>query len=204
MVILLSSRDAGGISTAPVAGDGVPQHESAAVDEVEENGAAVAEAEEGRLTVAGAEAAEEAVVGDEAAPALADEGGAREGGRLRREAEEDLGEEVVVVQRRRRRGGALAAAVHHRRVGVFLFVCLFSFFFELQNTGAVYSLYQLLYATSVVYGLKRYGNGRKSSLSFSFSYFFRNRNRNWKPGYENGIEYYRNRKRSENEPARIR
>lgn len=33
------------IHGAPVVGDGVPQHESAAVDEVEENGAAVAESE---------------------------------------------------------------------------------------------------------------------------------------------------------------
>ena len=61
------------------------------------------ETEEGRVTaVVDAEAAEEGGVGDEAAPALADGGGAGEGGRLRGEAEEDLGEEVVVVQRRRR------------------------------------------------------------------------------------------------------
>uniref|UniRef100_A0A0E0IPA3 Uncharacterized protein n=1 Tax=Oryza nivara TaxID=4536 RepID=A0A0E0IPA3_ORYNI len=56
-------------------------------------GADLDDAEEGRLAVAGAEAAEEAAVGDEAAPAGADEGGAGEGGRQRREAEEDLGEE---------------------------------------------------------------------------------------------------------------
>lgn len=60
------------------------------------------EAEEGRLPVVGAEAAEEPGVGDEAAPAPADRGGARERGRDRREAEQDLAEEVVVVQR----GGA--------------------------------------------------------------------------------------------------
>jgi len=72
------------------------------------------EAEEGRRPVVGAEAAEEGRVGEEAAPALADEGGAREGGGERREAEEDLPVEVVVVRQRRwprlqrRRGGTLA------------------------------------------------------------------------------------------------
>lgn len=60
------------------------------------------EAEEGCLPVVGAEAGEEPGVRDEAAPALADRGGARERGRERREAEQDLAEEVVVVQR----GGA--------------------------------------------------------------------------------------------------
>lgn len=60
------------------------------------------EAQEGWLPVVGAEAAEEPGVGDEAAPAPADRGGARERGRQRREAEQDLAEEVVVVQR----GGA--------------------------------------------------------------------------------------------------
>jgi hypothetical protein len=61
-----------------------------------------------------AEAAEEAEVGDDAAPALADGGGAREGGRLRGEAEEDLGEQVVVVERRRRRAEAeVARDVRH-------------------------------------------------------------------------------------------
>lgn len=50
-------------------------------------------AEEGRAAaVVDAEAAEEAGVGGDAAPALADEGGAWEGGWLRREAEEDLRE----------------------------------------------------------------------------------------------------------------
>ena len=50
-------------------------------------------AEEGRVAaVVEAEAAGEGWVGGEAAPALADEGCAREGGRERREAEEDLGE----------------------------------------------------------------------------------------------------------------
>jgi hypothetical protein len=58
-----------------------------------------------------AEATEEAGVRDEAAPALADDGGAGERGRLRGEAEKDLGEQVVVVQRRhRRRAGVVAAA----------------------------------------------------------------------------------------------
>jgi hypothetical protein len=63
--------------------------------------------------VVGAEAAEEAGVADKTAPALAGEGGAREGGGLRGEAEEDLREEVVVLQRRRRRRvGEVAAACH--------------------------------------------------------------------------------------------
>jgi hypothetical protein len=63
----------------------------------------------------GAEAAEEAGVADETAPALAGEGGAREGGRLRGKAEEDLREEVVILQRRRRRrvGAAAAASACH-------------------------------------------------------------------------------------------
>jgi len=76
------------------------------------------ESEEWRRPVVGAEAAEEPGVGDEAAPAPADRGGARERGRQRREAEQDLAEEVVVVQRggagrrvalrrARRRGGSL-------------------------------------------------------------------------------------------------
>ena len=55
-------------------------------------------------SVAAVVAAEAGVAGD-AVPALADGGGAREGGRLRGKAEEDLGEDVVVdaVQLRRRR-----------------------------------------------------------------------------------------------------
>jgi hypothetical protein len=57
----------------------------------------------GRLAVVLAKAAEEMGVRDEAAPPLADERGAREGGRQRREAPEDLGQDVVVVQRGRRR-----------------------------------------------------------------------------------------------------
>ena len=61
--------------------------------------------------MAEAEAADEAGALDEAAPSLADEGGAREGGGLRGEAEEDLGEQVVVVQHRRRRRRA-AEATH--------------------------------------------------------------------------------------------
>jgi hypothetical protein len=67
-------------------------------------------AEEGwAAAVVEAEAAEESAVGEEAAPAAADEGGAGEGGRLRGEADEDLGEEVVDVQRRRRRRARAAA-----------------------------------------------------------------------------------------------
>lgn len=56
-----------------------------------------------------AEAADELGIGDEAAPALAYEGGAGEGGRPRREADEDLPEEVVVVRQGRRRREAAAA-----------------------------------------------------------------------------------------------
>jgi len=62
------------------------------------------EPNEGGILVAGAEAAAEVGFGDEAAPALADERDAGERGRLRREAEEDLGEEVVIVRQIRRRG----------------------------------------------------------------------------------------------------
>ena len=53
-------------------------------------------------------------VGGESAPALADDGGVREGGRQRGKAEEDLGEQVVVFERwrRRRRAGAVAEAAH--------------------------------------------------------------------------------------------
>jgi hypothetical protein len=61
------------------------------------------EAEEGRLPVVCIELAEEPGVGDEASPALADGGGAPEGGGQRREAEEDLPEYVVAV----RQGGRL-------------------------------------------------------------------------------------------------
>jgi hypothetical protein len=66
----------------------------------------VEETEEWRApAVVAAEAAAEAGVAGEAVPALADGGGAREGGRLRGQAEKDVGEDVVVhvVQRRRRR-----------------------------------------------------------------------------------------------------
>jgi hypothetical protein len=57
------------------------------------------EPEEGRLPVVGAEADEEFGVGGKATPPLADEGDAREGGGLRREAEEDLPEDVTAVRR---------------------------------------------------------------------------------------------------------
>jgi hypothetical protein len=68
-------------------------------------------AEEGRVVaVVEGEAAEELGVGDETAPTPADGGGAGEGGRLRGQAEEDLGEQVIDIQgRRRRRAGAAAA-----------------------------------------------------------------------------------------------
>lgn len=62
----------------------------------------VEEAEEGRRrSVEHAEVAEELRRGEEVAPALAHEGGLRQGGGARREATEDLGEGAVVVQRRR-------------------------------------------------------------------------------------------------------
>jgi hypothetical protein len=48
--------------------------------------------ERGIAVVVGAEAAYETSVRDEAEPAVAYEGGAREGGRKREEAQEDLGE----------------------------------------------------------------------------------------------------------------
>ena len=76
----------------------------------------VEEAEERRVAaVAEAEAAPESGVGDEAAPAPADGRCAREGGGLRGEAEQDLGEQVVVLQRgcRRRVGAAAAAEAAH-------------------------------------------------------------------------------------------
>jgi hypothetical protein len=57
----------------------------------------VEEAEEGSSAAAGVgvEAAVEGRVGDEAAPALADQGEAGEGGGVRREDVEDLGQYVV-------------------------------------------------------------------------------------------------------------
>ena len=63
------------------------------------------DAEERRLPVVRVEAAEELAVGDDASPAPADGGCAREGGRLWREAEEDLPEHIVVVLQRQRQGG---------------------------------------------------------------------------------------------------
>uniref|UniRef100_A0A8R7UNC8 Uncharacterized protein n=1 Tax=Triticum urartu TaxID=4572 RepID=A0A8R7UNC8_TRIUA len=72
--------------------------------EVEAARTHVEEADEGRVAaVAAAEPTDESWVGDEAAPLTADEGGAREGGGLWGEAEEDLGEQILVFQRRRRR-----------------------------------------------------------------------------------------------------
>jgi hypothetical protein len=61
----------------------------------------------------GAEVAEEAGAGDEAAPALADEGGTREGGGLWGEAQEDLREEVVVLHGERRCRRFKAAEAGH-------------------------------------------------------------------------------------------
>lgn len=46
-----------------------------------------------------AKATEELVVGEDAAPARADKGGAREGGWLWREADEDLLEKVLIIER---------------------------------------------------------------------------------------------------------
>lgn len=66
------------------------------------------EAEHGRRAVVGAEAAAPVGVGDEAALALADEGGAGEGGWDRWEVEEDLPEDVVVVWQRRWRRQLIA------------------------------------------------------------------------------------------------
>ena len=67
-------------------GDTIRGHESRHEGSVMKS--CVEETEEGRVVaMAEAESAEEAGVGDEAAPALADEGCAREGGGLRREAE---------------------------------------------------------------------------------------------------------------------
>lgn len=96
----------------PLAG-ALPEREALGGDAVgwikrgSEQGVAVVVDEEaeqrGAPVVVGAEAAEEDRAGDEAALALADEGGAEEGRRLRWEAEEDLGEEIVVISRRSRR-----------------------------------------------------------------------------------------------------
>jgi hypothetical protein len=59
-----------------------------------------------------ANAAKEGGVPEKAAPAAADEGGAEEGERVRREAEEDLGEQVVAVNRRHVRSGQLWRGDH--------------------------------------------------------------------------------------------
>ncbi|TVU18986.1 hypothetical protein EJB05_35109 [Eragrostis curvula] len=57
-------------------------------------------------SVVSAIATEKEGVGDHTTPALADEGGADEGGRQPRQADEDLPEDVIVLQiRRRRRSG---------------------------------------------------------------------------------------------------
>jgi hypothetical protein len=69
------------------------------------------EAEQRRLPVVLTEAFEELGVRDDATPARGDEGGARKGQRLRREAEKDLPEEVLIVQRGiGRHRGMVAAA----------------------------------------------------------------------------------------------
>ena len=74
--------------------------------------AVLEDAEEGWLPVVCVEATEESMVGDEASPALADGGGAGEGGRLRREAEEDLGEQILVLQGRARAGAVVEGGRH--------------------------------------------------------------------------------------------
>jgi hypothetical protein len=56
------------------------------------------DAEQGRLPVVCIELIKEPGVGDEASPALADGGGAQEGGGLRREPEEDLPEHIVIIR----------------------------------------------------------------------------------------------------------
>jgi len=73
------------------AGNALGGHEAGGVRGV------VEEAEHGRCSMKCAQAAEETRVPDEAVPALADEGGAGEGGCQRREADEDQGEEIIVV-----------------------------------------------------------------------------------------------------------
>jgi hypothetical protein len=65
------------------------------------------DAKEGWLPVVHVQPPVELGVGDEASPGLANYGGAREGGGLRREAEEDLPQEIVIFKwggRRSRRG----------------------------------------------------------------------------------------------------
>jgi hypothetical protein len=64
-------------------------------DEAGEVPVVVEEAEHGGCSMECAHAAEEAGAADEVEPALADEGGAGDEGRVRREAEEDLGDHVV-------------------------------------------------------------------------------------------------------------
>jgi hypothetical protein len=66
------------------------------------------EAEQRRLPVALAEPGEKLGTGKDASPSLANEGGAGEGRRLRREAEEDLLQEVLIFQRRHNRGTEVA------------------------------------------------------------------------------------------------
>ena len=69
------------------------------------------QAEQGRLAVVRMELAVELGVGEDASPALADSGGAGEGGRQRRETEEDLPQKIVAVRnagRARRRGASVA------------------------------------------------------------------------------------------------
>lgn len=71
---------------------------------------ALENAEEGRLPVVCAEAPKESGVDEEVLPMLADGGGTREGGRLWREAEEDLREQGG----RCRSNGSLLAGVPRR------------------------------------------------------------------------------------------
>jgi hypothetical protein len=93
----------------------------------------VEETEHGRCSMECAQAAEESRVADEAAPALADAGGAVEGGRVGWEAEENLGEDVVIVKRERRRGWV--AALCHRGVGTVPLCLVCAFFFGCRTAA---------------------------------------------------------------------
>lgn len=83
------------------------------------------EAEEGRGPVVDDELGEELGVGDDASPPLADERGAEEGGRPRREAEDDLVEDVVAEIRELHRGPRRGVAAALRRlICVRQYLCL--------------------------------------------------------------------------------
>lgn len=84
-------------------------------DEAGEVPVVVEEAEHGGCSMECAQAAEEARVAGQAAPAVADEGGAGEEGRVGREAEEYLRDDVVRCRLRRRRGGVAGGRLAHGR-----------------------------------------------------------------------------------------